>query len=179
MRLLIIYASTDGQTRKIAQHAFRHLSGAGHTVALLEAGEADGISPEDFDGAILAGSLHAGTYQTALADFARKWAASLGRIRTMFLSVSLTAAGDDPDDWAGLKDCVAKFAKETGWAADRVEHVAGAFRFGDYGFFTYWAMRWIAKKRDETIKPGESREYTDWAALERALSDWAALAEAA
>ena len=60
------------------------------------------------------------------------------------LSVSLSAAGTDAEDWAGIHKCVAQFEADTGWIPGRVEHVAGAFRFSEYDFFRAWAMRRIA-----------------------------------
>jgi menaquinone-dependent protoporphyrinogen oxidase len=55
-----------------------------------------------------------------------------------------------------------------------VEHVAGAFRFREYDFFRYWAMRWIASARDEAVRPGRDKEYTDWGKLDAAVDDWLA-----
>ncbi len=174
MTILILYASTEGQTRRIARHLARRLIGQGRSVALMQVADAEGLDVAGFDACILAASVHAGKYQPEMVDFARSEAQALAATRTLFLSVSLSAAGDDPEDWQGLRDIVAGFQSETGWTPGRVEHVAGAFRFSEYDFFKYWAMRWIASQKDETVDPREDREYTDWAALERAVDDWLA-----
>lgn len=172
MKILIVYATTEGQTRKVARYVFDWLSGRGHAVELISAEDADDLAPAGFDGAVLAGSVHAGRYQQDLVDFANRTAEALALIPNIFLSVSLTAAGSDDDDWAGLRDCVARFEDETGWTPGRVEHVAGAFRFGEYDFFKSWAMRWIESERDKDARPGTDREYTDWEALARCIEDW-------
>lgn len=172
MYLLIVYATTDGQTRKIARFAADRLAATGQTVELLNAEDSDDLDLSRFDGAILAGSLHAGGYQKSLARFAKGAAADLSLIPTLFLAVSLSAAGTDPDDWAGLNRCLAGFEAETGWTPGRVEHVAGAFRFSEYDFFRAWAMRRIADQKGEKVEPGTDREYTDWAALMLALDGW-------
>jgi menaquinone-dependent protoporphyrinogen oxidase len=93
---------------------------------------------------------------------------------TLFLAVSLSAAGNDPDDWAGLRKCLADFETETGWTPGRVEHVAGAFRFSEYDFFRAWAMRRISDQKGEAVESGKDKEYTDWAALGAALDQWVA-----
>ena len=62
MYLLIAYATTDGQTRKIARFAADRLASLGHAVELLNVEDAEGLDLARFDGAILAGSLHAGGY---------------------------------------------------------------------------------------------------------------------
>ncbi|MFM7443568.1 MAG: protoporphyrinogen oxidase, partial [Tabrizicola sp.] len=91
---------------------------------------------------------------------------------TLFLAVSLSAAGQDPDDWAGLRKCLATFEQDTGWTPGRVEHVAGAFKFSEYDFFRAWAMRRIADQKGEVVEPGKDKEYTDWAALGQTLDAW-------
>ncbi|PQO21924.1 protoporphyrinogen oxidase [Rhodobacteraceae bacterium WD3A24] len=175
MNILIGYATTEGQTRRIARHAARRLAAAGHGVEIMPLTEADPEALAGCDAVILAGSIHAGRYQAELRDFARDNVAALAARRTLFLSVSLSAAGSEAEDWQGLEEILARFVEETGWTPDRVEQVAGAFRFSQYDFFRYWAMRWIAAHRDESVTPGEDVEYTDWAALDAALDDWARL----
>lgn len=176
MKILVVYATTDGQTRKIARHAMAVLSGIGHGVELLNATEAgagpDALDLARYDRAILAGSLHAGGYQPALAEFARAQATWLNAMPTLFLAVSLSAAGDDPDDWQGLHKCLDEFLAETGWKPGYVEHVAGAFRFSEYGYFRAWAMKRIAATKAPELQAGQDREYTDWAALDHLLLGW-------
>ena len=172
MKILIAYASTEGQTRKIARYCADYLFGQGHTVELTEAKNAADTELSRFDAVLLAGSVHGGRYQKSLIKLARAKAAALGNLRAAFMSVSLAAAGDDPEDWKGLRDCVARFAKKTGWTPPTVFHVAGAFRFSEYDFFKSWAMRWIAAQKDHEVEPHKDKEYTDWAALKISLDGW-------
>lgn len=172
MQILMLYATTEGQTRKIARFAADRLAEAGHAVELLNAEDAEGIALERFDGAILAASVHVAVYQKALVGFVRERASDLAKLPTLFLSVSLAAAGDDPEERKGLEQVVQRFVEVTGWRPGRVEHVAGAFRFGEYDFFKALAMRWIERNKDPAAKPGEDKEYTDWPALAALLDDW-------
>lgn len=174
MKLLIVYATTEGQTRKIARFMADRLAEAGHSVELLPSEDAGGVDLRRFDGAIVAGSVHAGAYQKALEGFAAESAAALAGTPSLFLSVSLSAAGADKEDWAGLEDCVARFVKKTGWTPGKVAHVAGAFRFSEYDFFKSWAMRWIAAQKDEAVSSNEDKEYTDWEALGALIDGWVA-----
>ena len=45
MKILVVYATTEGQTRKVARHVFDRLAGAGHSVELLPAGTRAGSIP--------------------------------------------------------------------------------------------------------------------------------------
>ena len=178
MRVLVVYATTEGQTRKIAERIQARLAGAGHAPTLVDATQAGPrTDPAAFALAILAGSLHAGRYQAALVDFARRNAAALNAGESAFVSVSLSAAGDDPDDWAGLARCVETFRSETGWRAERLHHAAGAFRFTRYDFLKSWAMRFIAYRRGESVDPHADAEYTDWDALDAFVDEAVAAAQ--
>ncbi len=177
MKILIAYASTEGQTRKIARFCADHLIDTGHSVELAHASDAKEIAFDRFDAVLLAGSVHAGQYQKVLRNLAIRQRDALAGMKAAFMSVSLAAAGDDPDDWKGLQGCVDRFAAKTGWSPATVMHVAGAFRFSEYDFFKSWAMRWIAAQKKQSVDPHEDKEYTDWGALKQILDDWLAMGD--
>ena len=176
MKVFVLYGTTDGQTRKIARFVSDLLIHQGHSVELLCAADAGDLALARFDAVIVAGSVHTGGFQEDLIDVLRGVAARLDDMPNFFLAVSLTAAGDDAEDWAGLQGCVDRFTAATGWTPRQVAHVAGAFRFTQYDFFRSWAMRWIAHQKGETVDPHEDKEYTDWAALKQTVTDWAEMA---
>ncbi|MFO1187023.1 MAG: flavodoxin domain-containing protein [Alphaproteobacteria bacterium] len=165
MKILILYATTEGQTRKIAEFVADQLKG--DDVALADAANLRGAhpDPETFDAAILAASIHAGHYQSSLVHFARENHARLNDMPALFLSVSLSAAGSDPDDLKGIAECAEKFKAATGWSKAEVLQIAGAFRFTKYDFFKSWVMRLIARQKKVKVNPNEDLEFTDWKAL--------------
>lgn len=170
MRVLIAYATTEGQTRKICRFCADHLFAAGHSVEMLPAADADDLEPAAFDGAILAGSVHLGRVQEELAGFA---SAHAGALKSLFLQVSLAAAGDDPEELSALEGIAQAFCRSAGWNPDAIHHVAGAFRFTEYDFFRSWAMRYIAARKGQQVDPRADTEYTDWAGLAAILDGWA------
>jgi len=174
MKILIAYATAEGQTRKIARFAADRLSDAGHAVELLHVADAEGLDWSRVEGAILAGSLHMGRLQSELHDFAAAHAPALNARRSALIQVSLAAAGEDAGELAEIARIAEAFCATTGWSPDATMQVAGAFRFTQYDFFRRWAMRWIAAQKGEEVRAGEDREYTDWAALGAALDAWAA-----
>jgi menaquinone-dependent protoporphyrinogen oxidase len=166
MKILILYGTTEGQTRKIVEFVAEQLRGYGDIVTLLDAtGETSATDLRDYDAAILAASIHAGLYQSSVTHFARANHAWLNRIPSAFVSVSLSAAGDDPDDRKGIADCAERFKTDTGWTTTEVHHVAGAFRFAEYDFFKRWVMKLIAWEKDVKVEPGKDLELTNWDAL--------------
>ena len=102
MKILIAYASTEGQTRKIVQFCADYLMEEGHNVELLPAADAKDIDLSRFGAVLLAASVHAGKYQKPLVKLATAQADALAKMKAAFMSVSLAAAGTDPDDWEGI-----------------------------------------------------------------------------
>lgn len=165
MTILILYATTEGQTRKIARRAAGHLNLRGKTVELLHVADAGDADLGAYEAVILAASVHAGAYQPEFLNFVAEHHAALSAIRHVFLSVSLSAASLEPEDREGIEAVVAHMAEETEWTPAEVWHVAGAFRFTRYDFLKSWAMRWIASRKDPGASRKDDTEYTDWQRL--------------
>jgi menaquinone-dependent protoporphyrinogen oxidase len=174
MKLLIGYASTEGHTRKIARHVADRLVDQGHGVELVPLGDAEDLDPGRFDRAILAASVHIGHYQSALARFVtahRDWLAAQD---TLFLSVSLAAAGHDAEDWRALDKIMADFEEATGWTPGTVLQIAGAYTPSRYDLVRRLIMKRIVAKKDPGIDTSADKDYTDWAALDAGVADWLA-----
>ncbi|MCB1333244.1 MAG: protoporphyrinogen oxidase [Roseivivax sp.] len=172
MKILVAYASTDGQTRKIGRAVADWCADAGHAVELLPLADAGDIDLSRFDAVVLAASVHVGHYQKALTEFCAAHAAALGAMPDLFLSVSLAAAGHNAEDWQGLEKILADFAAATGWTPNAVEQVAGAYKPSQYDVFRRFVMRRILASRDPDADPSADIEYTDWAALKQRLVGW-------
>jgi menaquinone-dependent protoporphyrinogen oxidase len=174
MNILLLYGTTEGHTRKIAQFIAQRLDNAGHTVKMVEAMLLPaGLDPGAYDASIVAASVHVGHYQPRVVDFARKHHAALNAKPAAFISVSLAAAGQDDDDVQGIARCAEAFARDTGWTPTQVHHVAGAFRFTQYDFFKTWAMKYIAWRKNVRVVAGQDLELTDWQELGRFIDGFA------
>jgi menaquinone-dependent protoporphyrinogen oxidase len=92
-------------------------------------------------------------------------AAAIAAKPNVFLSVSLSAAGDDAEDWRGLEKCLDDFFRQANWRPQRIEHVAGAFRYTQYDFFKRMIMKRIAKERGAPVDTSRDWELTDWTKL--------------
>jgi len=173
MKILMLYGTTEGQTRKIVEFVAQRLTNTGHVVTVMDAMTAPAkLDPRNFDAAILAASVHIGRFQPRVVEFAHRHRDALNDMNSMFLAVSLSAAGTEPEDQQGLTECIERFKRETGWRRFHLHHVAGAFRFTQYDFFKTWAMRYIAWRKNMKTASGQNLEMTDWQALAQLIDDW-------
>jgi menaquinone-dependent protoporphyrinogen oxidase len=166
MLILVLFSTTEGHTRKLAQFAAARLRGCGHDVRLYDAASSDVPHPADFDAALLLASVHIGRYQRSLIEFARKYHDALNATASAFVSVSLSAAGDDPSDFAGIRACVDRMEHETAWRPRVVHHAGGALQFSAYGFFTKLVISYIARRRGKPVSVSKDHDLTDYAAFE-------------
>jgi menaquinone-dependent protoporphyrinogen oxidase len=174
--ILIVYATREGHTRKIAEHITNALRARGLEVHVHDAAEPGHVDPAGFSTVVLAGSLHVGRHERELVHFVRKHRSALERVPSIFLTVSLAEAGAEdpnrtPEDRArfaaDVAGTVARFASETGWHPGRVVPVAGALAYTRYNPLVRFVMKQIARRVGASTDTSHDHEYTDWVSLDR------------
>jgi len=168
--LLIVYGSTEGQTRKIAEYLATEAREQGYPCTVYDATQV----PADLDltrfaKIIVAASVHMERHQTAVAHFVREHISAFQKVPSAFLSVSLSACGDAEERYDAWK-YTRNFLSEVDWRPPHVHVVAGALRFSEHDFFKRWAMKRLAKEK--RASRDQDHEYTDWADLSRFLKDF-------
>jgi menaquinone-dependent protoporphyrinogen oxidase len=160
-RVLIVYGTTEGHTAKIARAMRGALEQQGIDVTTASA-DVMNPQPSQYDGVIVAASIHGGRYQKGVRRWVREHAAELSSRPSAFVSVSLGVLQHDPKVDAELAAIAARFAVETGWTPPRTRQVAGALLYRQYNFFIRWVMRRIAAKAGGDTDTSKDYVYTDW-----------------
>jgi len=168
VRILIVYGTMYGQTRKVVEFLAERLRQSA-VVEVREAGAADDVDPADFDGTIVASSMEMGSYRPVVIKFARRHLAALDARPSVFVSVSLSAANRRHREAAAasLQKWLARFGRKSGWTPARVEHVGGALAFTHYCFIVRWIMVRFARYGGYDTDTARDHEYTDWEAVGR------------
>ncbi len=169
MKILIAYASSEGQTGKIVKAIASQCRDLGHeTVLFNTTGLPGDWQADDFDKIILAGSVHQEHHQESLEIFVLANVEELKAKPVLFISVSLAAAFENGQEDA--RSYVKLFAEATGWQPGSVLLVAGAVKRGEYGYYKNQILKHVVLKAREQIDPDSDHEFTDWQALERDIA---------
>lgn len=178
MRILILYGTTEGHTRKIAMFIAERLVHRSHSVSLIDSANPPPTKWDlaNYDAAIIAARVHAGLYPFRISRFVKNHRAMLNDRPAAFVSVSMAAAGHRPGDEERAARYATRFLTATGWQPKRVYHAAGARLYQKHNLLGRWVLGIVDRHRYDT---GRDHEFTDWTALGRFADDWAAGAESA
>ena len=161
-RVLILYGTTDGHTRAVAEALGRGLQLGGVQADVVDAARRQPLL-NDYSAAIVAASVHAGKYQSAVTAWVKARAADLNARPSAFVSVSLgILQKSDAAVIAEIDAIATRFTTATGWNPSVIKHVAGALLYTRYGFFKRWIMRRIVAKAGGDTDTSKDYDYTDW-----------------
>ena len=164
-RILIGYGTTEGQTARIADHLAEAVRSHGVEAHAMNLKESKDLSLEGYDAVIVGGSIHMGKHEEYVVDFVRKNRATLDRLPSAFLSVSLAAHGDTENARAYVEN----FEQESGWRPTQVGLFGGALLYRQYGFLKRLMMKKIVSDKPGNLSTDTSRDhvYTDWDDVKR------------
>jgi menaquinone-dependent protoporphyrinogen oxidase len=160
------YASTHGQTEKIALRLCDVLRAEGLSATPNEAGAGEQPLPTSYDAVIVGASVHAGHHQREVVAWAESHAGALNLMPSAFFSVSLSQADHTEESRAANRGYLDDFAEKTGWDPDETVALAGALQYLEYDFMTKLVMRLMMRRDHHPTDTSQDYEYTDWDAVE-------------
>ena len=169
MEIPVFYASSEGQTARIAGRMADRLRGHGYSSEPVDVASPDAaaIDWDHVRGAVLGASLHGGRHQRAAEEFARSHAVRLNAIPSAFFSVSLGAGSKNPEEVAAAQAITDGFCRQTGLPDVERACMKGRLAYTQYGFFKRMALRAIARREGGSTDTSRDHEYTDWTEVER------------
>ena len=166
-RILLLYATTEGQTGRIAERIAHTLRERGHSVEMLPAETArPDLNPAAYDGVMVGASIHYGHHPAYLHKLIRRHGSALAKRPCAFFSVSLSAGGPRPKPKAAQR-YIDKFLRQTGWQPQLVASFAGAIKYSLYGPIKRRVMIVFVGLGGGNTDTSQDYEYTDWSAVER------------
>ena len=162
--ICVLYASTEGQTRKVAEVVADRLGKLGHRVT---------VDPVDnhfqfhhCSAVVIGASIHVGSFSGELERFIERHRDLLDKRPTAFFSVSLTAAQEDEQSRETVRGYHRDLAEATGWAPALEASFAGALKFSRYNVLKRLFMQKIARDGGLAADARTDHEFTDWSAVD-------------
>jgi menaquinone-dependent protoporphyrinogen oxidase len=155
--VLVVYASSHGQTRFVAEVIATELRGGGAEVVLCDAGARTPPAPTAFDAIVVGSRIHFGRMASSIRRYVAAHRVALGRRPVGLFSVSMRAVGD-PD---GARAQLERFADETGLRPTWTASFAGALRYRSYGWPTRLVMKRISASEGHATDTSHDHDYTD------------------
>ena len=165
MSVLVVYGTVEGQTEKIANFVAKVAREVDEDVHLYNTSDrSDSVRLDDFERVILAASVHERQHPADFEVYVAANFQALDARRTMFLSVSLSAAFPE-----GLDDAQAyadEMKARTELDPDVEMLIAGAVRTRSYDYYAAQVLRHVVLKGRNYDPAVQHHEFTDWDALE-------------
>ena len=161
---LIIYSSTDGQTKIICEK-IKNFSKNSESIKLVSLEEANNFNLQSYEDIIIGASIRYGKHNKNLYKFISSNKETLEKKRSAFFSVNVVARKlekNTPETNPYMK----KFLKISNWKPNKLGVFAGKVNYPNYGFFDKYIIRlimFITKGPTDTTK---SFEFTDWSKVE-------------
>lgn len=172
-RILLLFATTEGHTARIAEHVGRVLREAGHRVDARRVQTAtEELQVAAYDAVIVGASIHYGHHPGYLRALLRSRRADLAARPSAFFSVSLSAGGPGAKPAAAQRYLQA-FLRQVGWQPRLSATFAGALQYSKYGAFKRGLMILFVGLAGGDTDTSRDYEYTDWDAVRRFAADFA------
>jgi menaquinone-dependent protoporphyrinogen oxidase len=166
-RILLLYATTEGQTARIAERIAHTLRDQGNSVEVLPADTARAqADPAAYDAVMVGASIHYGHHPAYLRTLIRRHREVLAARPCAFFSVSLSAGGPRPKP-AAAQRYLDKFLRQTGWQPQLAISFAGAVKYSLYGPIKRRVMIVFVGLGGGNTDTARDYEYTDWNAVDR------------
>ena len=175
--ILILFATREGQTEKIARRMTAVLEARGHRVQLRDVDRTSrALDLRRFQAVFVGSPVRVGSYLPSVVRFVRAQRESLKQVPSAFFSVSLAVAphsGERKSDGrAETLKVVEKLTRATGWSPRHIELMAGALPYSKYNFLVRFVMRKISAAAGGDTDTSRDYEYTDWNAVDRFASEF-------
>ena len=163
-RVLILYATSEGHTARVAERVATRLRNKGHRVESQRAdASATRLDLERYETVIVGASVHYGRHPGYLRALLREHRLELEARPGAFFSVSLSAATTPHR----ARRYVETFLRQVGWQPQHTAAFGGALQYSRYGALKRLVMIAFAALAGHDTDVSRDYEYTDWDAVDR------------
>jgi menaquinone-dependent protoporphyrinogen oxidase len=164
-RILILYSTTDGHTRRICERLQGVAQGQGHQAILVDL-EAEPVPDlNSYDKIVIGARIRHGRHSPRVAEFVNHYRRFLEDKPSAFFSVNIVArkpAKSRPE----TNPYVRKFLKDVSWRPTATAVFGGRLDYPRYDFWDRTIIRLIMWMTRGPTDPTKVVEFTDWRQVE-------------
>jgi menaquinone-dependent protoporphyrinogen oxidase len=163
--ILIVYSSTDGQTKKICQKLQEVIERQAHQVKMTAIEDVQQIDLTSFDKIVIGASIRYGKHSPLIIDFIKKNERILTEKSNTFFSVNVVARKPEKNQ-PDTNPYLQKFLKQISWQPKKLAVFAGKIDYPRYSFFDRLFIQLIMLMTKGPTDPEAMVEFTDWQKVE-------------
>ena len=160
MKSLIIYSSTDGQTKKICSFIIKYLKNK-IFFDLVTIDEAFSLNLKNYEKIIIGASIRYGRYNSKLFKLVNKNLNILENKDCSFFSVNVVARKPEKNT-PETNPYIEKFLLNSKWKPKKISVFAGKVDYPNYNFLNKIIIRFIMYITKGPTDTSQSYEFTDW-----------------
>lgn len=166
MRLLFLYSTREGQTKKILQKIAE--KNVEHESTFIDIHSSPKVNFSNYDRVLIGASIRYGRLNSKLYEFVTNYHKELAEINAAFICVNLTArkeaeGKDSPEGSVYIRT----FLRKSPWQPNLIGVFAGALRYPRYGVFDKMMIRLIMTLTGGETDTSKEVEYTNWGKVEQ------------
>ena len=157
---LIIYSSTDGQTKIICEK-IKSFSKNSESIKLISLEEASDFNLQSYEDIIIGASIRYGKHSKNLYKFISSNKETLEKKRSAFFSVNVVARKPEKNT-PETNPYMKKFLAKTTWLPNKLAVFAGKIDYPNYSFIDKQVIRFIMLITKGPTDTSKSYEFTNW-----------------
>ena len=161
---LIIYSTTDGQTKLICER-IKNLSKFNNETKLLEIDKATKEDIQPYEVIIIGASIRYGKHNSSVLNFVNKNIENLNKKKSVFFSVNVVARKAEKN-LPETNPYMIKFLKLAKWNPYKKAVFAGKIDYPKYSFLDKQIIRLIMFITKGPTDTSKSYEFTDWSKVD-------------
>jgi len=171
-RILVAYATREGQTAKIAEE----IENIGVRMGVdVDCVKVDAVTEhaltDRYQGVLVGGSIHLGDFEPELTAFVQRRRSELEALNASFFAVCLTEAEKGDLARETVFGYLQKLSQLTRWHPAMMTAFAGALRYSRYGFVKRFLVKEVARTRQLPTDTEHDYELTDWGSVDAFAED--------
>ena len=170
MNSLIIYSTTDGQTKKICE-TLKNSSINKNSYEILSLDEAFHKEVENYEKIIIGASIRYGRHNPRVYKFIQNNKYILDKKKSAFFSVNVVARKPEKNT-PDTNPYIRKFLKKSNWLPKKLGVFAGKIDYPKLGFINRSVIRFIMFITSGPTNTNNTYEFTDWHSVRKFIKEF-------